>query len=139
MIVVLICLSFLSAYHLTWVSLTLYIGYFFIAAQAKCSCCFLPWTWGSSFWPLPRPWKWDSSSRAPPLTLDVGSSSRPRSYVVIAATLLYVAASVPPCCFASPNKLKLCGVLVHIEPFILTGTNLSLIVVMYWDLVACEQ
>ena len=34
----------LSAYHLTWVSLTLDVGYRFTAAPAKCSCCSLPWT-----------------------------------------------------------------------------------------------
>ena len=31
-------------YHLTWVSLTLDMGYLFTAAPAKCSCCSLPWT-----------------------------------------------------------------------------------------------
>ena len=30
-------------YHLTWVSLTLDVGYLFIAAPAKCSRCSLPW------------------------------------------------------------------------------------------------
>ena len=49
----------LSAYHPTWVSLTLDAGYLFTAAPAKRSCCSLPWTWGSS-------------CRLPPLTLDVG-------------------------------------------------------------------
>ena len=38
----------LSAYHLTWVSLILDLGYLFTAAPAKCSCCSLPWTWGIS-------------------------------------------------------------------------------------------
>ena len=32
----------LSAYRLTWVSLTLDMGYLFRAAAAKCSCCPLP-------------------------------------------------------------------------------------------------
>ena len=32
-----------NAYCLTWVSLTLDVGYFFTAAPAKCSCCSLPW------------------------------------------------------------------------------------------------
>ena len=34
----------ISAYHLTWVSLTLYVGYLFTAAPAKRSHCSLPWT-----------------------------------------------------------------------------------------------
>ena len=38
----------LSSYHLTWVSLTLNVGYLFTAAPAKCSLHSLPWTWGSS-------------------------------------------------------------------------------------------
>ena len=42
----------LSAYHLTWVSLTLYVGYLFTAAPAKCSCYSLPRTWGISSRPL---------------------------------------------------------------------------------------
>ena len=49
----------LSTYHLTWVSLTLDMGYLFTAAPAKRSCCSLPWTWGGS-------------SQPPSLTLDVG-------------------------------------------------------------------
>ena len=36
----------LSAYCLTWVSLTLDVGYLFMAASAKCSRCSWPWTWG---------------------------------------------------------------------------------------------
>ena len=42
----------LSAYCLTWVSLTLDVGYLFMAAPAKCSLCSLPCTWGSSSLPL---------------------------------------------------------------------------------------
>ena len=38
----------LSAYRLTWVSLTLNVRSLFMAAPAKCSLCSLPWTWGSS-------------------------------------------------------------------------------------------
>ena len=49
----------LSAYCLTWVSLTLDVGYLFMAAPAKCSRCSLPWTWGLS-------------SQPPLLTLDMG-------------------------------------------------------------------
>ena len=41
-----------SAYHLTWVSLALDVGYLFTAAPAKHSCCSLPWTWGISSLPL---------------------------------------------------------------------------------------
>ena len=48
----------LSTYHLTWVSLTLDVGYLFTAAPAKCNRCSLPWTWVSS-------------SRLPLLTLDI--------------------------------------------------------------------
>ena len=42
----------LSAYLLTWVSLTLDVGYLFMPAPAKHSCCSLPWMWGSSSQPL---------------------------------------------------------------------------------------
>ena len=42
----------LSAYRLSGVSLTLYVGYPFTAAPAKCSCCSLPWTWAISSWLL---------------------------------------------------------------------------------------
>ena len=52
----------LSAYRLTWFSLTLDVGSVSTAAPAKCSRCSLPWIWGSS-------------SQPPPLTLDVGSLS----------------------------------------------------------------
>ena len=38
----------LSVYQLTWVRLTLNVGYLFTAAPAKRSCCSLPWMWGSS-------------------------------------------------------------------------------------------
>ena len=41
-------MSSLSAYHLTWFSLTLGVGYLFTAAPAKHSRCSLPWMWGSS-------------------------------------------------------------------------------------------
>ena len=37
-----------NTYHLTWVSLTLDVGYLFTAAPAKHSCCSLPWTRGMS-------------------------------------------------------------------------------------------
>ena len=33
-----------NTYHLTWVFLTLDVGYLFTAAPAKCSHCSLPWT-----------------------------------------------------------------------------------------------
>ena len=35
-----------NTYHLTWVSLTLGMGYLFMAAPAKCNHCSLPWTRG---------------------------------------------------------------------------------------------
>ena len=48
MIVVSVCLpsDALShnTYHLTWVSLTLDVGYLFTADPARCSRCSLPWT-----------------------------------------------------------------------------------------------
>ena len=37
-----------NTYHLTWVSLTLGVGYLFTAAPAKRSRCSLPWTRGIS-------------------------------------------------------------------------------------------
>ena len=42
----------LSAYRLTWVSLTLDVEYLFTAAPAKRSLCSLPWMWSRSSWPL---------------------------------------------------------------------------------------
>ena len=48
-----------NTYHLTWVSLTLDVGYLFTAAPAKHRHCSLPWMR-------------DISSRLPLLTLDVG-------------------------------------------------------------------
>ena len=41
-----------STYHLTWVSLTLGVGYLFTAAPAKRSHCSLPWTRVISSLPL---------------------------------------------------------------------------------------
>ena len=40
-----------NTYRLTWVSLTLDLGYLFTAAPAKHSRCSLPWTRGISSWP----------------------------------------------------------------------------------------
>ena len=42
-------MPFLSAYCLIWVSLTLDVGYLFMAAPAKHSHCSLPWTRGISY------------------------------------------------------------------------------------------
>ena len=69
-----------NTYHLTWVYLTLDVGYLFTAAPAKHNCCSLPWTsrlswpwmWDCSSCPLPLHWVWGSSSRPPPLTSDMG-------------------------------------------------------------------
>ena len=52
-----------SAYHLTCVSLTLDMGYLFIAAPAKHSHCSLPWTWVAPLGHCPWPWTWCSSSQ----------------------------------------------------------------------------
>ena len=52
-------MSSVSAYHLTWVSLTLDVRYLFMAAPEKCSCCSLPWMW-------------DISSKSQLLTLGMG-------------------------------------------------------------------
>ena len=79
-----------NTYRLTWVSLTLDVGYLFMANAAKRSHCSLPWMrvspHGRPFWP----WTWSSSSqpfcagtattprmlgsssRPPPLTSDTG-------------------------------------------------------------------
>ena len=40
-----------GTYRLTWVSLTLDVGYLFTAAPANCSHCSLPWTKGISLLP----------------------------------------------------------------------------------------
>ena len=79
-----------NTYRLTWVSLTLDVGYLFTDAPAKRSRCSLPWTRGSPHhrpsWPwmwssssrsscaraATSPWTWGCSSRPPPLTSDVG-------------------------------------------------------------------
>ena len=65
----------LRTYHLTWVSLTLDVGYLFMAAPAKCSHCSLPWmsdissrrhswpwTWGIFSCHRSWPWTWGNSS-----------------------------------------------------------------------------
>ena len=52
-----------NTYHLTWLSLSLDVGYLFTAAPAKHSRCSLPWVRGISSQPPPRPWTWSSSSR----------------------------------------------------------------------------
>ena len=43
-----------NIYHLTWVSLTLDVGYLFVASPAKCNHCSLPWTRGISSPPHPE-------------------------------------------------------------------------------------
>ena len=73
-----------NTYHLTWVSLTLGVGYLFTAAPAKHGRCSLPWMRGMSSrhpsWPsawdgssrpscartAPTPWAWGCPSRPPP-------------------------------------------------------------------------
>ena len=64
----------LSAYHLTWVSLTLDMGSLFTAAPAKHSRFSLPLLWGSS-------------SRPPPLPSGQGSSSWPPSQPTLSKQL----------------------------------------------------
>ena len=43
-----------NTYHLTWVSLTLDVGYLFIASPANCNHCSLPWMRGISSPPDPE-------------------------------------------------------------------------------------
>ena len=62
-----------NTYHLTWVSLTLGVGYLFMAAPASRSHCSLPWMRGVSSLP-------------PFLTFNVDGSSRP--FCAQAATVL---------------------------------------------------
>ena len=52
-----------NTYRLTWVSLTLDVGYLFMAAPAKCGHCSLPWTRGISSRCPSWPRTWSSSSR----------------------------------------------------------------------------
>ena len=47
-----------NTYRLTWVSLTLDVGYLFTAAPAKRSLCSLPWMRGISSQPPLRPSDW---------------------------------------------------------------------------------
>ena len=56
-----------NAYHLTWVSLTLDVGYLFTAAPAKCSRCSLPWTRGISSQPPPPDLEHGVAPLGPPL------------------------------------------------------------------------
>ena len=51
-----------NTYRLTWVSLTLDVGYLFTAAPEKCSRCSLSWTRGISSRGPSWPWTWSSSS-----------------------------------------------------------------------------
>ena len=74
-----------NTYRLTWVSLTLGMGYLFLAAPAKRSHCSLPWTRGMSSPPpfltfnvgyswahtATVPWTWDWSSQPPPHTMAI--------------------------------------------------------------------
>ena len=53
-----------NTYHLTWVSLTLDVGYLFTAAQARWSCCSLPWMKSVSYRCPSWPSRWDGSSMA---------------------------------------------------------------------------
>ena len=62
----------LSPYHLPWVYLDL--GYLFMAAPAKCSCCLFPWMWGIS-------------SQPPLLILDRVISSQPLLHRAAAAPI----------------------------------------------------
>ena len=52
-----------NTYPLTWISLTLEVGYLFMAAPAKHSRCYLPWMRGISSCHPSWPWMWSSSSR----------------------------------------------------------------------------
>ena len=58
-------MPFCNTYHLTWVSLTLDVGYLYIAAPAKCSHCSLSWMRVSPYRRPSWPWMWSSSSRPP--------------------------------------------------------------------------
>ena len=76
-----------NSYRLTWVSLTLYVGYLQLLQQSAAAAPYLgrgvsphsrpswPWTWSSSSRPscaraATTPWAWGSSSWPPPLTSD---------------------------------------------------------------------
>ena len=82
----------LRAYRLTWVSITLDVGYLFTAIPAKRSHCSLLWRWGSSSLPLP-------------LTLDMG-------YLLSAATP-ELGRGAAPHCYCS------CAVAAHLSALIL--------------------
>ena len=82
----------LRAYRLTWVSITLDVGYLFTAIPAKRSHCSLLWRWGSSSLPLP-------------LTLDMG-------YLLSAATP-ELGRGAAPHCYCS------CAIAAHLSALIL--------------------
>ena len=80
----------LCVYRLTWVSLTLNVGYLFIAAPAKRNRCSLSWTW-------------DISSQLLLLTLDVGEC--------LLATASDLGRGVAPLsCSCTTQPPLLCGV-----------------------------
>ena len=92
-----------NTYHLTWVSLTLGVGYLFTAAPAKHSRCSLPWTRGIS-------------SPPPLLTLNVewllSALLRLRSHRSLDVGLLLPAAAsglglgvAPPICHPGPVEV----------------------------------
>ena len=66
----------LRAYHITWVSLTLDVGYLFMAAPAKHSHCSLPWMWGISSQLLLLNSTWGSSFRLLLRQMSAMSTSR---------------------------------------------------------------
>ena len=75
-------MPFCNTYRLTWVCLTLDMGYLFTAAPAKRSRCSLPWTRGIS-------------SPPPLLTLNVNSSFRPSCARAATAPLICGCSSQP--------------------------------------------
>ena len=86
-----------NTYHLTWVSLTLDMGYLFTAAPRKHSHCSLPWTRVSPQGHPSRLWTWSSFSRPscavqPPLlghgVAPVGHRPWPRTWLLWAAPAL---------------------------------------------------
>ena len=67
-----------NTYHLSWVSLTVGVGYLFRAAPAKHSHCFLPWKRGIS---LPLPFLTLAQAAARAGAVSAAERSYPRSEI----------------------------------------------------------
>ena len=97
--------------RLTWVSLTLDVGYLFTAAPAKCSHCSLPWTLGISF-------------QSQLLTLDMG--------YVLSATTPDLEHGVPPLSCSCATQLPLLPSFVLVDIICQVNLLYFIFVGLFW-------